>query len=183
MRFVWNTTTESGPAMALFGAGGDMFVGYWPAGGANEHPVMTAFQVQKSSSAPGDCPKWKAPQDQMAAELTSSGRVRLYGINFDSDSDHIKDESKPTLDKIASMLKAKADWNVTIEGHTDSTSTPQHNQDLSERRAISVKTYVQSAGIAEMRLKTAGYGASKPVASNDTELGRAQNRRVELTKQ
>ena len=81
------------------------------------------------------------------------------------------------------MLKAKPDWNITIEGHTDSTSSPEHNQQLSERRAASVKSYLQSAGIDPSRLKTAGYGATKPVTSNDTELGRAQNRRVELIRQ
>ncbi len=63
------------------------------------------------------------------------------------------------------------------------TSTPQHNQDLSERRAASVKSYLQSAGISASRMNTAGYGATKPVASNDTEIGPAQNRRVELMKQ
>ena len=89
----------------------------------------------------------------------------------------------PTLDKIVAMLKAKADWKITIEGHTDSTSTPQHNQDLSERRAASVKNYLQSAGIDPSRLKTAGFGDTKPVVKNDSELGRAQNRRVELIKQ
>lgn len=121
-------------------------------------------------------------EERLTKELEESGRARVYGINFDSDSDQIKDESKPTLDKIVSMLKAN-NWKLTIEGHTDSTSTPRHNQDLSERRAASVKKYLQSAGIDGSRLKTAGYGATKPVASNDDELGRAQNRRVELAKQ
>ena len=119
----------------------------------------------------------------MTKDLEEFGRARVYGINFDTDSDVIKDESKPTLDKIVAVLKAKPDWKLTIEGHTDLTSTPEHNQQLSERRAVSVRNYLQVAGIDPSRLKTVGYGATKPVASNGTELGRAQNRRVELTKQ
>jgi outer membrane protein OmpA-like peptidoglycan-associated protein len=109
--------------------------------------------------------------------------VRVYGINFDSDSDHIKDESKPTLDSIVAMLKRKGNWKMSIEGHTDSTSTPQHNQTLSERRAASVKTYLTAAGIEASRLTTIGYGQDKPVAPNDNPIGKAQNRRVELVKQ
>src|SRR5207302_8422055 len=122
----------------------------------------------------GSCPQWPsaaknvdAVEEQMTKDLEDYGRVRVYGIHFNSDSDRIKDESKPTLDKIVTMLKAKSDWKMTIEGHTDSTSTPQHNQDLSDRRSISVKNYLQSAGIAPARLSTAGFGATKPIASND----------------
>jgi outer membrane protein OmpA-like peptidoglycan-associated protein len=89
---------------------------------------------------------------------------------------------KPTLDRIAALLKAKADWKLTIEGHTDSTATPEHNLQLSKRRAEAVKAYLQTAGIDAGRLKAVGLGATKPVASNDTGTGRAQNRRVELVK-
>jgi len=119
----------------------------------------------------------------MTRDLEQSGRTRVYGINFDSDSDRIKEESKPTLDQIVAMLKAKADWKMSIEGHTDSTSTPRHNQGLSERRAVSVKNYLTTAGIDKSRLTTVGYGQDKPVAPNDNPIGKAQNRRVELVKQ
>src|SRR5205807_9612569 len=124
-----------------------------------------------------------AIQEQMTKDLEDYGRVRVYGIHFDSDSDRIKDESKPTLDKIVTMLKAKSNWKMTIEGHTDSTSTPRHNQGLSERRAASVKNYLTTAGIDASRLITVGFGQTKPVAPNDNPIGKAQNRRVELVKQ
>jgi outer membrane protein OmpA-like peptidoglycan-associated protein len=122
-------------------------------------------------------------QAQMTQDLEDYGRVRVYGIHFDSDSDHIKDESKPTLDSIVAMLRKRADWKMSIEGHTDSTSTPEHNQGLSERRAASVKNYLTTAGIDGSRLSTVGYGQDKPVAPNDNPIGKAQNRRVELAKQ
>ena len=106
--------------------------------------------------------------------------MRLYGINFDSDSDVIRPESKPTLDRVVAMLKANPTLNVTIGGHTDNTSTPEHNQDLSTRRANAVKQYLVTAGIDAARMDATGYGSSQPVATNDTALGRAANRRVEL---
>jgi len=115
--------------------------------------------------------------------LTEEKRLRLYGINFDSDSDHLRDESKPTLDLVVGVLKAHPDWKLTIEGHTDSTSTPEHNQTLSEGRANAVKTHLVSAGIDGSKLSTKGLGATQPVASNDTALGRAANRRVELVRE
>jgi outer membrane protein OmpA-like peptidoglycan-associated protein len=180
-----------GPAFLVFSADGKRFIGlYW-----YENSSLNAYgglhlEGTKTSSEVGTCPQWagaaknaSAVENQLTKDLEEFGRARVYGINFDSDSDHIKDESKPTLDKIASMLKAKSDWKMTIEGHTDSTSTPQHNQGLSERRAASVKNYLTTAGINGARLTPVGYGQSKPVADNASPLGRAQNRRVELTKQ
>jgi outer membrane protein OmpA-like peptidoglycan-associated protein len=71
---------------------------------------------------------------------------------------------------------------VTVEGHTDATSTPEHNQDLSTRRANAVKQALVSAGIDASRLETAGLGSTQPLTTNDTALGRAANRRVELVK-
>ena len=107
----------------------------------------------------------------------------IYGINFDFNSDKIKDESKPTLDKIAAVLKENSGWKMTIEGHTDNVGGESYNQTLSEKRAQSVKKYLTENGISEDRLNAVGVGMSKPIAENETEAGRAQNRRVELVKQ
>jgi OOP family OmpA-OmpF porin len=111
------------------------------------------------------------------------GRARIYGANFDPDSDRLKEDSRPTLDRIVATLKKHPDWRLTIEGHTDSTSTPEHNKSLSERRAVALKNYLQASGIDPSRLTTVGYGSTKPVAGNETPVGRAMNRRVELVKQ
>jgi outer membrane protein OmpA-like peptidoglycan-associated protein len=168
----------------VFSPDGQAFRGlYWQEGVFTDYGG-THWDGKKTRSDVGDCGEKRSGfEATLTKDLEEFGRARIYGINFDTDSDTIKDESKPTLDKIAATLKAKPDWKITIEGHTDSTSTPQHNQQLSERRAVSVKAYLQTAGIDPTRLKTIGYGATKPVASNDTELGRAQNRRVEMAKQ
>lgn len=182
-KFTWfeksgYTVHEIGTAIMVFSSDGKQIFSLW-SGESRERLVLGT----KKSNDVGSCPHWAGGvEEQLSKDLEEFGRARVYGINFDSDSDHIKDESKPTLDKIVSILKAKPDLKITIEGHTDSTSTPEHNQQLSERRAQAVKTYLQTGGIDSSRLKALGLGATKPLASNDSELGRAQNRRVELAK-
>ena len=118
----------------------------------------------------------------MAQDLGQSGRARIYGISFDTDSDVIKPESKVALENIVKVAREKGDWKFAIEGHTDSTATATYNQALSEKRAAAVKAYLTTAGVAPTRLASRGLGATKPVADNGTSLGRAQNRRVELVK-
>ncbi len=116
--------------------------------------------------------------------LMSSGRYVTRGILFDTDSDRIKPESAPVVKMIAKGLEADPALKLLIEGHTDSTGDAGHNLDLSKRRAEALKTVlVAQFNIDPSRLATAGLGATKPVDTNDTPQGRAQNRRVELVKQ
>jgi outer membrane protein OmpA-like peptidoglycan-associated protein len=179
--FGWKSDVDEGPAVGVFGDAG-MFMGFWKKNGAEPDTTINVFEIKKTSDAPGDCPNWHT-QDALGDELKKTGRVRLYGINFDSDSDVLRPESKAVLDQLVATLKADAALKITIEGHTDSTSTAQRNQVLSERRAAAVKTFLVAAGIDGARLATAGFGATKPVATNDSAIGRAENRRVELVKQ
>jgi len=183
MKFTWREAgDDKGPAMMVFSPDGKQMFGLWWHEG-DTSGAGGQWNGTKKSNAVGTCPHWSGgAQEQITKDLAELGRARIYGINFDSDSDVIKDESKPTLDRIAALLKAKADWKLTIEGHTDSTATAEHNQQLSQRRAEAVKAYLQKAGIDGGRLKAAGLGATRPVASNDSAIGRAQNRRVELVK-
>ena len=115
--------------------------------------------------------------------LSTNGRVVTQGIFFDISSDKIRGESTPTLQQIGDMLTQHPDLTITIEGHTDNTGTVAGNQTLSEKRAASVRQYlIDSYKIDPTRLKSAGFGSSKPAASNDTQEGRQNNRRVELVK-
>jgi outer membrane protein OmpA-like peptidoglycan-associated protein len=111
--------------------------------------------------------------------IAEKGRVATQGILFATGSAELAPESTPTLKEIGQMLKDHADLSLTIEGHTDNVGSAEANQALSEKRAAAVKAYIVSTfGIAESRLQSKGFGASKPAASNDTAEGRQQNRRV-----
>ncbi|CAN5331042.1 hypothetical protein BH10ACI2_BH10ACI2_02820 [soil metagenome] len=142
----------------------------------------------KISSDVGDCPQFKdlgksdGAASQLANDLTKDGRAVIYGINFDFNSDKLRDESKAVLNQIVTVLKTNKDWKMTIEGHTDNIGGEAFNKTLSEKRAIAVKEFLTASGIDAARLTAAGLGLIKPLAPNETEAGRAQNRRVELVK-
>lgn len=118
-----------------------------------------------------------------AAEIGKSGRVAVYGIEFDTAKAALKPESGEVLQQVLTLLNDQPDWRMRIEGHTDSTGTRQGNQVLSQQRAASVVAWLVGKGVAPGRLIAVGLGDTSPVAGNDTEDGRARNRRVELVKQ
>jgi outer membrane protein OmpA-like peptidoglycan-associated protein len=120
------------------------------------------------------------PPPPPPAPRPTAKRLVLRGVNFDFDKSNIRADARPVLDEAIATLKAEGGVAVIAEGHTDSKGTDAYNQRLSERRASSVKDYLVRGGIPSSRIRTVGYGESRPVASNDTEDGRAQNRRVEL---
>ncbi len=188
LRFTWTEgevagKRHGGPAMLIFSDDGQSFTGYWWRDGSTSGGPAGDWRGKRISRVVGSCPYWKPGSGNgVAQQLQSEGRARLYGILFDTDSDHLKDESKPTLDSLVAAARTQPSWNFGIEGYTDNIGGDAHNQTLSEKRAISVKAYLVNAGVDEKRLTTQGFGASHPVASNDTALGRSQNRRVEVVK-
>ena len=102
-------------------------------------------------------------------------------IHFDFDRSDIRPADQAELDKGVDFVKKYPEAEIEIKGHTDSKGSDAYNRRLSERRAEAVKAYlVKEADVAPARIKTRGLGESKPVASNDTEEGRAKNRRVEI---
>lgn len=108
--------------------------------------------------------------------------VILEPVNFATDQDVILSESFPILEEVAEVLKKHPEIDrVLIEGHTDSRAGEAYNQDLSKRRAASVRTYLEEIGVEPERLCSQGFGQSRPVAGDDTEEGMARNRRVEFT--
>lgn len=116
--------------------------------------------------------------------ISASGRYVTYGIRFDTDSDRLKPESAAVIRTIARGLESNTALKLLIEGHTDASGDAGHNLDLSKRRAEAVKAVLASQfGVDAARLTTAGLGSTRPVGSNDTPQGRAQNRRVEFVKQ
>src|SRR5262249_52134715 len=107
-------------------------------------------------------------------------KIVLRSVHFDFNKSNIRPDAVPVLDEAVKILKDEGNIPVVVEGHTDAIGSLGYNQKLSERRADSVKKYLVSHGIASSRIQTVGYGKTKPVATNDTADGRAQNRRVEL---
>ncbi|MDM7958058.1 OmpA family protein [Blastomonas sp.] len=101
-------------------------------------------------------------------------------VTFDVDSSAVKPQFRNTLNDVASTLVQYESTYIDVYGHTDSTGSDAYNQTLSERRAQSVSSYLTTRGVQPARLATRGFGESQPVASNTTEDGRAQNRRVEI---
>jgi outer membrane protein OmpA-like peptidoglycan-associated protein len=114
--------------------------------------------------------------------LNTEGKIVTHGILFDTGSDKIRPESLPTLKKILAILEENPDLKFSIEGHTDNQGKREINQPLSENRASAVKSWLTGKGISEVRLKTKGWGDTKPIDTNDTPEGRANNRRVEFVK-
>lgn len=119
----------------------------------------------------------------MSKQLAATGSVNLYGIYFDTNKTDVKPESKPTLDEVGKLLVGDASLKLKVVGHTDNVGTAEYNNDLSMRRAQAVvHELVATYNVSADRLTPLGAGFSQPVASNDTEDGRAKNRRVELVK-
>src|SRR5690606_38876694 len=102
------------------------------------------------------------------------------GILFDFDKTDLKPDAQANIAKLVENLNENPDTDILVIGHTDNKGTDQYNQGLSERRAKAVKSYAVSQGLAGRRVKTEGKSFHEPIAENDTEAGRAQNRRVEI---
>jgi len=133
--------------------------------------------------------------DQQEAELrrqTAGTGVDVYrqgdelvlrmpsGITFEVDRSDIQPQFQSTLDQVAQTLSSYNQTYIDVLGHTDSTGSDAYNQALSERRAQAVSDYLAGRGVARARIGTRGYGEGQPIATNDTDAGRAENRRVEI---
>jgi len=112
-------------------------------------------------------------ENEIAVQLTND-------ILFDFNSAALRTESQNTLRDLASNFQRYPDETISVEGHTDNVGSVEYNQNLSERRAYSVKDYLASQGLPGSRITAVGYGETRPKASNDTPEGRQLNRRVEI---
>jgi OOP family OmpA-OmpF porin len=127
--------------------------------------------------------KQEVSAQEIKGTIDSSGKIALYGILFDTGKSEIKPESDKAISSVATYLKENPEVNIYIVGHTDNTGDYALNQKLSQSRGESVKNYLVSRyGISATRLVGYGAGPICPVTSNDTEEGRALNRRVEIVK-
>ena len=114
-------------------------------------------------------------------EILKVFKQALNGIQFETGKATIKSSSNQILDQVVKIMKENPDFNLDIAGHTDNVGQPDFNLDLSKRRAEAVKAYLVKKGVSEQRMTSAGYGDTRPIATNATAAGRTQNRRVEFT--
>ena len=125
----------------------------------------------------------------VAAPVPASGAVAaaafpdLGTVHFDTDKATLTPEGTATLEKAAAAMKSNPNAHMRLEGYTDSTGTDPHNNTLSDQRAKTVADFLAAQGIDRSRLTGEGFGAAKPVDTNATDQGKADNRRVELFSQ
>ena len=125
-----------------------------------------------------------ADAQALGSDIRSTGHVAVYGINFDTSKAVVRPDSKPALDEIAKLLKQDPALKLKVVGHTDMVGALEANMTLSQARAEAVvQALVGQYAVAAARLKGYGVGPLAPVATNDTDEGRAKNRRVELVKE
>ena len=119
--------------------------------------------------------------DVRLKKVKEGSGIVLKNLFFDLDKDVLKEQSSPELKELGAFLKDNPDLYIELSGHTDNQGTAEYNKALSERRAAAVKKYLMTVEkIEPRRISTLGAGANSPIASNDTEEGRAQNRRTEF---
>jgi outer membrane protein OmpA-like peptidoglycan-associated protein len=102
------------------------------------------------------------------------------GLLYDFDSDAVKADAATNLKNLAASLQKYPNTDLLIVGHTDAVGADDYNQSLSQRRAAAAASYLASLGVSSNRLRSLGRGETEPIATNDTEAGRQQNRRVEI---
>ena len=142
----------------------------------NRYDLVIVEQEAMAQEVVANAEAWKG-------DLASAGHVAIYGITFDTDKAVIRPESEPVIAEMAKLMGVDPTLSVFIVGHTDNTGRYEHNLQLSQERARSVvAALVSKHGVAASRLTGVGVGPVAPVASNDSEDGRAKNRRVELVK-
>ncbi|MBD9621503.1 OmpA family protein [Ensifer sp. ENS06] len=114
--------------------------------------------------------------------VTRAGdRIMPSNITFATDRDQVIPAFYDTLNSVAIVLRKFNKTMIDVDGHTDATGSASYNQGLSERRAASVANYLAGQGVDQRRMSAMGYGKERPIASNGSEAGRAQNRRVEIS--
>jgi len=198
--YATSASTKAGDCVVDGTLEGATFAGTWREGeGESAHEGLMVFALTAEGNLSGvwgrsagdRTSRWdgtrkakatvvcEKPERDLVQELNAKGRIVLHGILFDTGKDTIKAESESVLKELAAAMKAKPDQTYLIEGHTDDRGGVESNQDLSERRAGSVKAWLEKAGV-QAKLKPIGFGMSRPAVPNTTDGGRAANRRVEV---
>jgi outer membrane protein OmpA-like peptidoglycan-associated protein len=144
--------------------------------GKNGRDVWAALHINAEEIS------MRVADNDLASQLQRACHVPLYGVHFDFNKPSLRGDSDAVLRQVAAFLNANPVVRIELQGHTDSVGDAAANQKLSEARAASVQAWLVQHGVASARITSAGYGKTRPVTTNDTEEGRARNRRVEIAK-
>jgi flagellar motor protein MotB len=167
-------------AAKLARAAGDVYVALWVYDSSFDVKAFLAVIEMK----PMQAGLVSVNASSLANDISRTGHAAIYGIYFDTGKADVKPESETTLAEIAKLLQQEPGLKLYVVGHTDNAGTLASNMDLSKRRGDAVvKVLTTKYNIAGARLSSQGDGPTAPVATNDSEEGRAKNRRVELAKQ
>ncbi|WP_027080010.1 OmpA family protein [Luteimonas mephitis] len=178
---------------ALIGAGIGVVAGLLSGGDATERRQRALVGAGVGGLAGGAIGAYQDRQEaQLRSQMQGTGvdvvrngdNITLSmpgGVTFAFDKAEVQPQFYPVLDNVASTLQQYNQTIIEVAGHTDSVGSDAYNQQLSQKRAEAVANYLGSRGIMRDRMITVGAGETRPVASNDTDAGRAQNRRVEIT--
>jgi outer membrane protein OmpA-like peptidoglycan-associated protein len=159
----------------LTSADKEIWIAVYPGGGARYELHIVEKETMEQEVV--------ADAEALRAGIDRTGHVAVYGIYFDHDKAVVKPESEAALKEVAKLLQGSPGLNVHVVGHTDMVGPLAHNMQLSKARAAAVvEALVAQHGVARARLEPGGVGPLAPVAPNDTEEGKALNRRVELVK-
>ncbi len=155
---------------------------YYKAKDMTRQVVQTAKALEGlPKTAVKSVPAKKRPASPKAVKTSVRKPLKFGVVQFDFDRYTVKPKFYPVLNQAVSILKKAPGLRMSIEGHADSVGTLSYNQALSEKRAESVMNYLVKKGVSRDRISIKGFGKESPVASNDTEEGRARNRRVVLS--
>lgn len=148
---------------------------------ANRGEVLVQARTAEAMAANARARQLEAELEQMKAKETERGLVvTLSDVLFEFNRADLKPGAMRDLDKLVDFLQENPTRNILIEGHTDNVGSDTYNIQLSEQRARSVESYLLRRGVSPARIAARGYGESYPIAGNDSEAGRQQNRRVEM---
>jgi outer membrane protein OmpA-like peptidoglycan-associated protein len=139
---------------------------------ATLHLAETAYTIRVADAT--------IAQGRLAADLGSKCHLALTGVLFDFNKSTLKPESDAVLRQVSALIAQDPALRLEIQGHTDNVGSDAYNQPLSLARANSVVAWLTQHGVAPARLTARGYGKTRPIATNATDEGRAQNRRVEI---
>lgn len=183
------SSSGEGPRRSMIGAGLDALSGFVGRGREERNEALKGSGTQAVGSSEANS-YMDQEEAALRAALKDDATVARAGTRiivnvpsttlFDANSEDVRRRGRPVLDRVGAVLKSFDRTTIDVYGHTDDGGDEKKNLDLTQRRALAVATYLAGKGVNEQRLSVTGFGAARPVGSNDTAEGKQKNRRIEI---